>query len=281
MLPAFSALAVADPYEIATLTRFYTSPGSRVKSRYEAYLLTADGRHRLRLSRNEVFEGPVWENSTTVGWVERFGKRLERFQAAAPTFRRRWVAQVGPTTDSGATGVWRRANALTIFPKATPKAGGQLKANGDQYWIHRGSLRFPITNSKARWQGSCGGEGFVETGFQELMVYDVPRDLEDLGQQGPYRYLTGTAPWTAHEAMTFLFVLDLDRRQVKLLPLDAVEYSVRADRNRFAAHSERRLEGFTDYMLWVSDVYVGQLPSGQHRKVPLSRSHTLSVDLRP
>lgn len=265
-----------DPsYFAATQTRIYLH-GKRRISHFGLYLVGTNGaRRRFNFGRDA--DHPFWVDRNHLAWREKRPGRYELWGLALPLFRRHRIVA---------------AKKLQIDDDNTIHADGKtfrlssIGIQGSQELL----IPFKSQRTHAVWKGQTYR---IENPGQKWHAADVEDgdiDLSQLGETGwgghsarvgPYLFVAGSFSYTMHESSALLLRLDPKARTARILPQDAAEIDFLPGGHRFAAVSDRMLDAWEGVAVWRTKLYVGTLPSGHYREVPLPFAYTTSMRIRP
>lgn len=284
-LPTLSSPVSADRLQIATVTRFYYPPGDRRVSRFHVWLMSLDGRHRLRVDQGRDATGLLWLDRDHLAYAdhERNGDSL--WVLTLPTNRRRrivtaheiLVSEYGIDID----GKSMRLSGIRLIPDRRPERSlrqdASIEKTSKSTFILWKGRRYSITNPGVRWRISMTADVDETIGLGDLFE---PSEVRSTSIQG-VPILRFDFSVSAHDELEVLIKLDPGKKTARIVPIDADDVRFDPQRLRSIALSNRRLESYGGLGLWTSSLFVGKIPSLKYRRLRLPFGYTICATLRP
>lgn len=278
-------LATARSYDLAAVTRIYYPPNDRRISHLGLYLVSLSGAYR-RIDRGSLTNEPVWLDHDHVAWVEGTKSGDELWQVELPSLRAHRLrkashSKANVTFQVSGMRFTEQGGEIRLeapdVKEETNENVGFVEESG-KFTIRLKDRTYPIVNGKQTWLISYTGEGKSQFDLSE--VSERPPVYWSQVQVKGNRFVRLAYPITAHDGVEVLVRID-SQGKASVIPIDAAEIDFETKRSRFVAISGRRVDPHGYIGVWASDVYVGDLPSGKFRRVPLPKSYTIRAVLRP
>ena len=273
MLSGSEFVAVAE-------ARFYFRDPKKI-SHSRLYLIAADG------GRKAIGKGrdPFWISPNQIGWIKDAAgrntrKRAEIWELDLPSFKRRRVFTGRKVTLEDGDLIEAGGKTYQLSPKGlvprklTPEKPFKISDARDSL-IWRGKT-YRIENPGVRWEAWDGEKGQPSLSQVGTFAPDT-----NAIQNGRFSFVTGSVAYTAHIGTALLFRLDSIAGTARVLPQPGAVVRFDSGGQRFLATSGRCLDRLGALTVWATKLYLGSLPDGNYREIPLPTCYIDSVSLRP